>query len=123
MFKAVEHKLHLVDSLETNLAGGEHGAQGGQLGAVVATELDDGLQGLDGLGRDALLGQLGIDVVEPYLVELVDSYGDIHNLVGLTDNLCYAGENLAVVHLNAHANAKLKVHGINHLHEVHLVEQ
>ena len=76
-----------------------------------------------GLFADAVGRQFGVHVVQPYLVQFVDGHGDVHNLVGRSDHFGNAGENLAVVQLDAHADAEFGEHGVHNLHQFHLVEQ
>ena len=44
-------------------------------------------------------------------------------LVGFANHLSYAGENLAVVYLDANADSETTEHLINDLHQFHLAEQ
>ena len=91
--------------------------------AVFAFELDDGLQLGNLLLAKALFAQFGIHVVEADLVELVDGYGDVNQQFGRTDDVGDAGQDLAVVHLDGHADAKAAEHLVDDLDELHLVEQ
>ena len=75
-----------------------------------------------------LLGYAGgkkflVDLVQSYLVQLVYGNGDVHYLIRLTDDIGYTGENLAVVYLQAHTDAKTCEHGVHNLHQFHLVQQ
>ena len=82
-----EDKLQFIDTLQSHFAVLEHLAHGGNLLGIGTAQLNDRLKTLDGFSCDASLFQLGIHVVESNLVELVDSNGDINDLVGLTNHL------------------------------------
>ena len=64
-----------------------------------------------------------VHLVETNLVKLVYGHGNVDNLVGLTNDLSNAREDLAVVDLYLHTNAETCKHGIDDLHQLHLVEQ
>ena len=64
-----------------------------------------------------------VDLVQTYLVQLVNSHGDIHYLVGLTNDVGNAGEYLAVVNLEAHTDTELGKYGVHNLHQLHLVQE
>lgn len=72
---------------------------------------------------DALLFQFGVDIVQPYLVQLVNRYGNVHYLIGLTDNLGNAAQYLAVVDFNAYTDAETRKYGIDYLHQFHFIQQ
>ena len=119
----VEDEAHLLNALHACLRVTEHLCYGIKLLRVAALKLDDGLQFLYGLLRDAVLAQFFVDGLKAYLVKLVDGNGDIHYLVGLANGLCYAGKNLAVVDFYLNPYAEPGEDGVGNLHEIHLVEQ
>ena len=81
------------------------------------------MQFLDGFGRDAVLCQLCVDIVETDFVEFVDSHRDVNDFIRLTDDFCYAGKNLAVVDFDAYTDAETGEYGIDNLHKLHFVNQ
>ena len=112
-----------LNALLANLTIGKNATQGGNLLVVSAAELDDGLKTGDSVSRKSLFGQFGVDVFKPYLVELVDSDGDVNQLVGLADDLGDAGKDFAVVDVYGDAYAEIGKDTTGHLHEVNLAEQ
>ena len=124
-----EQLLELVQALEAgggNQAGGgaavEQAAHGGQFFGSGAGEQEDGPQDGDGVGRQALLQHLGLDALEPDLVQLVDGDGDVHHPLREAADLREAGEDLAVVDLDAHADTQKGEHAVHHLHQLELVD-
>ena len=90
---------------------------------ICTLQHDDGLQLLDLFLTETILAQFLIDIVNAYLVQFVDSYGDIHDFLGSTNDFGNAGENLAVVNLNLYADAEAREYLVNNLHQFHLVHQ
>ena len=66
--KGGEDELHLVDAFEASLAVLQDGGDGVELLVVGALEEDDGLELLDLLLGEAIFAELGIDIVDAYLV-------------------------------------------------------
>ena len=60
---------------------------------------------------------------QSYLVQLIDSHRDINNLISLTNNLCDTCQDLTVVHLDAHTDAKTVIHLIHNLEQFYLADQ
>lgn len=58
-----------------------------------------------------------------YLVQFVNRYGNVHYLIGLTDNLGNAAQYLAVVDFNAYTDAEARKYGIDYLHQFHFIQQ
>ena len=82
-----EDESQLLYAFESDFRILERLLHGGELVLVCAGEGDDGLELLDGLGADAVGSQLLVDIVDAYLVQLVDGHSDVHNLVGLANHL------------------------------------
>ena len=124
-----EQLLQLVQALEAgggNQAGGgtavEQAAHGRELLLRGAGEQEDGPQDGDGVGRQALLQHLGLDALEPDLVQLVDGDGDVYHPLREAADLREAGKYLAVVDLDAHADAEEGEHAVHHLHQLELID-
>ena len=75
----------------------------------------------DSLLLKATLCKLCLHVIQTDLLQLVDSNGDIHHLVGVTDSLGNTVENLTVVHLQHNANTELTKYSLDNLNELHLI--
>ena len=119
----VEHESHLVAAFQARLAGGQHLAHRCHLLGIAAFEVDDGLQRLHLLGVEPGGEELLVHLLEAYLVEFVDGYGNVDNLVGRTDDFSNSRENLAVVDFDADADAEAREHLVDDLHQFHLIEQ
>ena len=55
--------------------------------------------------------------------ELVDGYGDVHHLVGVSDCFGDTGENFPVVHLERHTDAQFGEDGGHNFDQFHFIEQ
>ena len=121
--KGVQDELHFLDAFEAHFAVLQDVGDSGELLVVGALQEDDGLELLDLLLGEAIFTELGIDIVDAYLVELIDGYGDIYYLVGGTDDFGDTGEDLAVVDLDLDTDAQATEHLVDNLHELDLVEQ
>ena len=121
--QCVEDKACFLNALQSSLAGSQHLGNGVQLLVVGTLERDDRLQLLNLLVTQAVLAQLLVHVIESDLIQLVDSNGDIYNLLGSTDYLGDTSQNLAVVDLDLNTYAETAEYGIYNLHQLHLVQQ
>ena len=124
-----EQLFELVQALEAgggNQAGSgtavEEAAHGRELLLCGTGEQEDGPQDGDSVGRQALLQHFGLDALKPDLVQFVDGYSDIHDPLRETADLREAGEDLAVVDLDAHADTQKGEHAVHHLHQFELVD-
>ena len=72
---------------------------------------------------ESILTEFLVDIIDAYLVEFVDGYRDIDNLIGCTDDLGDAREDLAVVDLDFYTDAQAREYGIDNLHKLYLVEE
>ena len=113
----------LLDALQAGLTGSKHLGDGLELLLVSTLEHDDRLQLLNLLVGETILTQFGIHIVDTNLIELIDSHGDIHDLIGSTDHLGDTSQDLAVVDLDLHTHTETGEHGVDDLHQFHLVEQ
>ena len=98
-------------------------AQGGQFGAVVALQQNDGLQTGHGLLIEPFLAQLGVHVVEANLVELVDGDGNIDDFLGCADDFGNATEDFPVVEFHRHPYAEAGKHLVDETQQFHFVEE
>ena len=90
---------------------------------VAAGKGDDGLKFGDLFVGEPCGGEFFVDLVETDLVEFVDSYGDVDNLVGRADHFGNAGEDFAVVDLDGDANTEAGEDFVDNLHEFDLIEE
>ena len=77
----------------------------------------------DSLVTDAFLFQLGIDIVQTYLIQLINGHSNINNLVRLTDDFGNATQYLTVVNLDTNTDAEAGKYRIDNLHQLHLIQQ
>ena len=78
---------------------------------------------VDSLLLQTALRELAFYVLQTNLLQLIDCYGNIHHFVGVADRLGNAVKDLAVVHLQHHADAELKEYALNDLDKLNLIEQ
>ncbi len=90
---------------------------------IVAAQLKYRLQFVDRLLPKSALQQFGLHVVQPDLLQLVDGDGNVHHLVGVADRLGDAEKNLAVVHLERHADAQRTEHPLDDFDQLDLAQQ
>ena len=76
-----------------------------------------------GLLGDTFRKQLFVDRFDSYLFEFVDRHGDVGHLVGVTDGLGDAVQDLAVVHLQRDPDAEFFEHGRHDFDQLDFVEQ
>ena len=81
------------------------------------------MQAVYGLLPQTSLRKLGADVVDAYLLELVDGNRYVHHLVGVAYGFGYAVEDLAVVHLERYVNSQLAEDPLHDLDKLHLVQE
>ena len=81
------------------------------------------MQLLDSLFRNAIIAKFLVYIVKTYLVELINSHGDIHNLLSLANYLSNTGKDLTVIDLDADTHTKLGKDCIYNLHQLNLVEK
>ena len=72
---------------------------------------------------ESALSQFGAYVVEAYLVQFVDSNGDVDQPFRCANHFRDSSQHLAVVDFDRHADAQLVEHHVDHLHQFQLVEQ
>ena len=104
--QSIQNEAQFLNTFQTRLAVLQHIGDSGQFLIVAATEHDDGLQLLDLLLGKPIVTQLLVDVVDANLIQFVNGNGDIDNLVGSTNHLGNAGENLAVIDFDLHTDAE-----------------
>ena len=119
----VEDETGFLHALHAHFRCGQNRRDGLQLRFVRARQRDDGLQLFDLLVGEAVAAQFVVHGIEADFIEFVDGHGDVHNLVGGSDDLGDARENLAVVDFDGHAHAEARKHGVDDLNQLHLVQQ
>ena len=119
----LQNILQLVDAFDTRLRTGQFATQHLQLLLVAALQLNDGLQTGHSLLGQSFLEQLGIHLVETYLVELVDGDGNVDNFLGSPYPLGNTAQYLAVVQFDGYPYAQTGKHLVDHLDKFHLVQQ
>lgn len=103
----VQQVFQFGDAFQACLVGGEEGFQPGQLGLVVAGDVQVLFDGCDLDRVEAALGQLFLYLFRPDLVELVDGDGDIRHLFGSAADFGQGGEDLPVVDPDLDGDAQL----------------
>ncbi len=81
------------------------------------------LERVDGFGRQTALDELGVDIVAPYLIQLVYGYCDVHDALGRADEFGDAGQNLTVVQLDGYADAQARKYLVDKLQQLDLAQQ
>ena len=118
-----EDILQLFDTLHAHFRLCQCLAQSLQLALVCSFEQDDRLQAGYGIVAQTLAAQLLVYLVESHLVELVDGYGNIDNLIGSTYDFGDTGKNFAVVEFDSYANVEAAEYIVDDVQQLHLVEQ
>ena len=103
-FQFVKDDLQLLDALQSNLAAGENRFQCAEFVGRTTAEVQDRLQFIYLRSIQSAFNQFGIDGFYADLIEFVDRYGDVNHLIRRTDDLGDAGEYLAVVDMQTHAD-------------------
>ena len=85
---------------------------------VAAAQLHNRLYLLHRLCRESALQQFFVHIVQAYLVQLINRHGDIYQLVRLPDHFGYSGKYLAVVDMQANADAEAAIHFFHNLYEL-----
>ena len=118
-----EDILRLLHTLQAHFALPEHLLHRRQFLPIRAAQVDDWLQLLNRLRRDAILRQFSVHRLQANLVQFVNRHCDVHNLVRLTNHSRNTRQNLTVVDFDAHTHAKPREHGVHNFHQLHLVQQ
>ena len=118
----VKNKFQFLNTFHTRRAA-EDRTERGELFLVCPAEEDDRLQLRDGFLAEALVAQLGIHIIQSDFVQLIDSDGDIHQLISLPDDFRDAREDFAVIHLDADTDTEAAEHFVHDLDELHLVDE
>ena len=121
--KGIQDELSLLDSFQSCLAVFQHLAHRLQLLCIRTCEVDDGLQFLDGIGRNSVFSQFCIHVFDTDFVQFIDGYRDIYDLICLTYHLSNSCEDLTVVDFDTYPYSELREYRIDNLHQLHLVQQ
>ena len=118
-----EDRLHLGDTFQPGFRAGQHLAQLGEFLVIVTAQFENRLKTIDSLLLQSALQQFGLDVVQTDLFQFVDGHRDVHHLVGMTDRLGDSEQDLAVVHLQCHADSQRPEDALDNLHQFDLAQQ
>ena len=118
-----EDRAQFLDTFQSHFATREYLLQLVKFLGVSTAEMQDWLQGIDSLLWQPFVEQLFVHIVDTNLVQFVDSYGDINDALGLTDDFGYACEYLAVVDMQRNANTETAIDLCYYLNKLHLAEQ
>ena len=123
LLERIQNKAGFLYAFKSSLRSGKHLCDGLQFIIVGTLEANDRLQLLNGLFANTASSKLVVDIIQPYLVQLVYCNRNINNLVSFAYYLSDTGKNLTVVNLDLNANAESAEDGIDNLHQFYLIEQ
>lgn len=121
--KGIKDKSQFLYAFQTCLIVFQHVTDGLQFLLVGACQRNDGLKFLYLFLCQPVLAQLGIHIVQSYLIQFVNSHGNVNNLVGSTNDFSDTSKYLTVVDFDCHTDAEAFEHFIDYLHQLNLVEQ
>ncbi len=122
-FQGRKDEFTLFHTLQSCFTCSKDFFQGSEFLFITAVQQNDGLQFGNSLVADTFLLQLGVDIVQTYLIQLIDGHGNIHNLVRLTDDFGNAAQYLAIVNLDTDTDAEAGEYRVYNLHQFHFVQQ
>ena len=123
LLERIQNKAGFLYAFKSSLRSGKHLCDGLQFIIVGTLKANDRLQLLNGLFANTASSKLVVDIIQPYLVQLVYCNRNINNLVSFAYYLSDTGKNLTVVNLDLNANAESAEDGIDNLHQFYLIEQ
>ena len=85
-------------------------------------QLEHRLDNSHSLLVQTLLPHLRFHSLETDFLQLVDSHGNIRNLVRITANLSQSGQHLTVIYPDGHTDAELRENSIDNLHKLQLID-